>query len=342
MVNVIKPDESKRDIQRVSRADEIDANDISLFCTLKKGEKRISVDGDLDIGEACRSYWNAYRPASAEIRKWHLTMAQYYATLRDACEPTEPAHGEYSEKRASYATLLKYLHGNPEITFAREQPEIIGVRTGQGREGFEWLYPFENSLIAIKPDVLLEGTAILSLSSQLDRFTAYSLSNGRVFAADNTCKIYDWDPFSKRLGPVQQLPDTCKEVTAMQGIGNRDVAILFKDNNNNKKAGFLVNNNGNDYVFSIVPSAKQISGITWMYDGELNVCGSILYRESHLYTMVAKYIIHHQWAYPNNISHVEYIVPNPDALQGEQKYGFFPPCDPRAFNALRSHEDLKD
>lgn len=303
MDEVIKVDMSRKDIQRVSQNGEISDYDIMGISDLKDREKCIYEDGRVSINDADAQSWNTYDRGSSAVRHYHLKMAQYYQTLRGACDPDEEktVHAEYSEKKETHAALLKYLHGQPKITFSKET-----IR----KDSSAWVYAAESSLVSIKSDTL-EDPRVLSLRNQAGTFTAYSLENSHVCAADNECKVYNWDTYNGWQGTSCQLPETCKEVTAMQQVNSQHaVAIFFKDQNGNKKAGFLLRKNGYGYTFSVVPSEKSIDAITWRYDNEKE-CGSILSYNDHLYKVVAKYIIR-GWDYPDVHQYVEYIMPNPN------------------------------
>jgi hypothetical protein len=316
MKELIKVDVSTKDIQRVSKPGEISERNLRISCfytDAKEGEKRIDADDYLWIEKTHEEPWNAYDWGSSAARHYHLKMYQYYQTLRQACDPKEPAYEGYSEKQATHAALLKYLHEKPEITFSRTAREV------KRRDSSEWVYAFKNYLISIKNDTL-EDPRFLSLPNQTDHFIAYSLEHSHVYAADNTCKVYDWDTFNGWRGNPCQLPEICKQVIAMQQVDcQRAVAIFFKDKDGNKKAGFLLRRNGYGFTFSVVPSEKKsIEAITWMYDEDKKkICGSIIGDKDRVSKVVAKYIIHH-WNYPDVDQYIEYIMPNPNASKDNE------------------------
>jgi len=308
MNELIKVDVSTKDIQRESKPGEI--NEFSLRCygysSAKQEEKWIQADGYLYIGKEYTGPFNAYERASEAARAYHLKMAQYYRELRDACEEKEPAYKQYAEKRACHAALLKYLHEDQEtykITFARGANERYCP--------CRWLYTFENSLVAIKSDTL-ENAKFLSLPNKSDRFTAFSINDCYAFAADNTGKVHSLDTHNGRVYQPCQLPDVCKKVTAMHQVdGDSALAIFYRDEKDNKKAGFLLRKNGYGFTFSVVPLAEGIQAITWMNGEENKVCGSIIGGEFPRYRLIAKYILHH-WNYPDPDQYIEYILPKPN------------------------------
>lgn len=314
MDDIIKVDMSTKDIQRESEPSEI--NEFSLRCygysSVKQGEKWISAGGCLRIDKEHTGHWNAYERASEAARAYHLKMAQYYRELRDACEEKGPAYTQYAEKKACHAALLKYLHEDKEtykITFARGTNEKYCPS--------RWLYPFKNSLVAIKSDTL-EDARFLSLPNKSDRFTASSIDACYAFAADDTGKVHSLDTHNGRVYRPCQLPDLCKKVTAMHQVdGDSAVAILFRDEMDNKKAGFLLSRNGYGFTFSVVPLAEEIQAITWMNGEENKVCGSIIGGEFTRYRLIAKYILHH-WNHPDKDQYIEYILPKPNASKDNE------------------------